>query len=93
MDALKDKGLKIVGVSPKTGLVEIIELPDHPWFVGCQFHPEFKSRPMAPHPLFVRFIQAAVKHAKMRNWKGQKAGTPQADEAPEESLPKTAKSS
>ena len=41
------------------GLVEIVELPDHPWFLGCQFHPEFKSRPMAAHPLFREFIKAA----------------------------------
>jgi CTP synthase len=40
--------------------VEIIELPDHKWFLGCQFHPEFKSRPTAPHPLFVSFIEAAA---------------------------------
>jgi CTP synthase len=41
--------------------VEIVELKDHPWFLGCQFHPEFKSRPMAPHPLFTAFIGAALK--------------------------------
>jgi CTP synthase len=47
-----------------TKLVEIIELPDHPWFVGCQFHPEFKSRPLAPHPLFKGFIAASRQAAK-----------------------------
>jgi CTP synthase len=47
------------GLSPDGSLVEMIELPDHPWFVGCQFHPELKSRPMDPHPLFAGFIGAA----------------------------------
>jgi CTP synthase len=58
---LCDKGLRISGTSPDKELVEIIELPGHPWFLGCQFHPEFKSRPRAPHPLFKGFIGAAVK--------------------------------
>ena len=52
------------GVSPDQKLVEIIELPDHPWFVGCQFHPELKSRPMHPHPLFAGFIGAALAHRR-----------------------------
>lgn len=52
-------GLKIVGTSPDGELVEIIELEDHPWFVGVQFHPEFKSKPLKPHPLFVKFIEAS----------------------------------
>ncbi len=55
------KGLKIVGINPESDLVEIVELEKHPFFVGVQFHPEFKSRPMSPHPLFVAFIKAAVK--------------------------------
>ena len=50
------------GTSPDENLVEIIELPEHPWFVGCQFHPELKSRPTRPHPLFASFIEAAVAH-------------------------------
>ncbi len=58
-EVLQNAGLKIVGVSPDDQLVEIIELDDHPWFVGCQFHPEFKSRPMEPHPLFKDFVKAA----------------------------------
>jgi len=62
--ALADKGLILSGMSPNGELVEIVEIPDHPWFVGCQFHPEFKSRPMEPHPLFVEFIRASVKHSK-----------------------------
>jgi CTP synthase len=47
------------GTSPDETLIEIVELSDHPWFLGCQFHPEFKSRPMQPHPLFRDFIRAA----------------------------------
>ncbi|MDE6092545.1 MAG: gamma-glutamyl-gamma-aminobutyrate hydrolase family protein, partial [Ruminococcus sp.] len=54
------KGLRIAGVSPDERLVEIIELPDHPWFVGVQFHPEFKSRPNKPHKLFADFIKASI---------------------------------
>jgi CTP synthase len=55
-------GMMFSGLSPDGNLVEIIELPDHPWFLGCQFHPEFKSRPMTPHPLFASFIQAALEY-------------------------------
>jgi CTP synthase len=51
------------GSSPDARLVEIIELAEHPWFVGCQFHPEFASTPFRPHPLFVAFVGAAVKQA------------------------------
>jgi len=58
--ALEDGGMSITGISPTGELVEIVEIPTHPWFLGCQFHPEFKSRPLAPHPLFVSFIQAAI---------------------------------
>jgi CTP synthase len=61
-DILKEKGLVIAGVNPKKDLVEIIELKDHPFFVGTQFHPEFKSRPLKPHPLFREFIKAAIKN-------------------------------
>jgi CTP synthase len=50
----------ISGEAPDGSLVEMIELPDHPWFVACQFHPEFKSTPRVPHPLFVSFIQAGI---------------------------------
>ena len=59
---LTEAGLFLSGVSPDQTLVEIIELVDHPWFLGCQFHPEFKSRPNRPHPLFRDFIKAAVQH-------------------------------
>ena len=59
-ELMQDKGLRISGLSPDGNLVEIIELKDHPWFVGCQFHPEFKSRPTDCHPLFRGFIRAAL---------------------------------
>ena len=59
-------GLALTGTSPDGGLVEIVELPDHPWFVAAQFHPEFKSRPDRPHPLFYGFIEAALKYAENR---------------------------
>jgi CTP synthase len=52
------------GLSPDGALAEIVELPDHPWFLGCQFHPEFKSRPMNPHPLFREFIRAALEQSR-----------------------------
>jgi len=58
--------VKIAGINPDRNLVEIIELPDHPWFVGVQFHPEFKSRPNRPHPLFAGFIEAALKYKKSK---------------------------
>ncbi|MBC7190363.1 CTP synthase, partial [Candidatus Aerophobetes bacterium] len=54
----------IAGVYPERDLVEIVELPDHPWFVATQFHPEFTSRPRKPHPLFRDFIKAAIKISK-----------------------------
>jgi len=59
---LKEHGLQIAGVSPDGELVEMIEVKDHPWFVGCQFHPEFKSRPMNAHPLFRAFVKASLLH-------------------------------
>lgn len=61
---LQEKGLVLSGVSPDDFLVEIVELPEHPWFIGCQFHPEFKSRPNRPHPLFNSFVDAAYKYSK-----------------------------
>jgi CTP synthase len=59
-EPLTHKGMRISGVSPDNELVEIIEIPDHPWFLGCQFHPEFQSRPWEPHPLFREFIRASL---------------------------------
>jgi len=64
LESLKNAGLVISGVSPDGTLVEIVELKDHPWFLGCQFHPEFKSNPRKPHPLFTSFIAAALKHGE-----------------------------
>ena len=63
---LVEAGLVVSGTSPTGDLVEIIEIKDHPWFLGCQFHPEFKSRPMDPHPLFRDFIKAALEFKKGR---------------------------
>ena len=60
-EVLSQYGMVFSGISPDGTLVEIMELPDHPWFLGCQFHPEFKSRPMHAHPLFRQFIAAALK--------------------------------
>jgi len=59
---LEKHGLRISGIWPAKGLVEVVELPDHPWFVAGQFHPEFRSRPWDPHPLFAAFIRAALDH-------------------------------
>jgi CTP synthase len=59
-------GLRITGRTPDENYVEIIEAPEHPWFLGCQFHPEFKSKPLEPHPLFAAFIGAALEHKKNR---------------------------
>ena len=63
-EQLEGHGLTMSGTSPDDGLVEMIELPDHPWFIACQFHPELKSRPTRPHPLFASFIKAAAAHAE-----------------------------
>lgn len=60
-EKLVEKGLVISGMSPDEQLVEIIEIKDHPWFLGCQFHPEFQSKPMTPHPLFAAFVGAALR--------------------------------
>ena len=58
---LEAAGLRVAGRSIDNALVEVIELIDHPWFVACQFHPEFRSRPHRPHPVFQAFIKAAIK--------------------------------
>jgi CTP synthase len=65
-DVLAEYGLRLSGQSPDGGLVEVIELPDHAWFIGCQFHPELKSRPTRPHPLFAGFVGAALERRKGR---------------------------
>ncbi len=66
-DVLAEYGMRCSGLSPDGSLVEMIELPDHPWFIGCQFHPELKSRPMRPHPLFAGFVGAALGARKLRS--------------------------
>jgi len=63
---LTDAGLKLSGLSPNGELVEIVEIEDHPWFLACQFHPEFKSRPLDPHPLFKSYVDAVAKYAKKK---------------------------
>lgn len=63
-EALGAKDLKFSGTSPDESLVEIVEIPEHPWYLGCQFHPEFKSKPMVPHPLFKGFVKAALENKK-----------------------------
>jgi len=65
-ERLEAAGMVLSGLSPDRSLVEVVELPEHPYFLGCQFHPEFKSRPHTPHPLFVRFVRAAVERAAQR---------------------------
>ena len=65
-DRLEEGGLHISGRSPDGVLAEVVEIADHPWFLGCQFHPEFKSRPLDPHPLFVSYIRAALECSKAR---------------------------
>ena len=64
-DALEKGGLVFSGMSPDGTLPEIVERPDHPWFVGVQFHPELKSKPFEPHPLFASFIAAAVRQSRL----------------------------
>lgn len=66
LQTLVDKGLVVSGMSPDGKFVEMIELEDHPWYVGCQFHPEYQSRPTEPHPLFVSYIRAALDHRAAR---------------------------
>jgi CTP synthase len=66
LDQLEHAGLKAVGINPESNLVEVIELKDHPWYVGVQYHPELKSTVLNPHPLFVKFIEAALEHKKTR---------------------------
>jgi CTP synthase len=65
-DVLANAGLTLSGTSPDKRLIEMVELREHPFFVGCQFHPEFKSRPAAPHPLFSRFVRAALERQAAR---------------------------
>jgi CTP synthase len=64
LEAIENAGMKATGINPKTSLVEVVEIPNHPWFVGVQYHPEYKSTVLNPHPLFVDFIKAALKQSK-----------------------------
>ena len=63
-DTFVEHGMRLSGLSPDGSLVEMIELPSHPWFIGCQFHPELQSRPLRPHPLFAGFVAAAERHRR-----------------------------
>jgi CTP synthase len=63
--ALEDAGLRFSGLSPDGELPEIVEIPDHPWYVGVQFHPELKSKPFEPHPLFASFVEAAMHQSRL----------------------------
>lgn len=76
-------GLRITGRTPDDNYVEIIEAPEHPWFLGCQFHPEFKSKPLEPHPLFAAFIGAALEHKKSRSRPAAASSATAALEVPE----------
>ncbi|MFB9862642.1 CTP synthase [Rufibacter immobilis] len=67
LKAFEEAGMVASGTNPDTGLVEVIELQNHPWFVGAQYHPELKSTVLNPHPLFVRFVKAAISYSKNRN--------------------------
>jgi CTP synthase len=64
--ALVEHGLALAGMSPDGKFVEMVELPDHPWFLGCQFHPEYTSKPTEPHPLFISYIAAALEERERR---------------------------
>jgi CTP synthase len=64
LDKYKNAGMLPVGINPNENLVEMMEIPDHPWFVGVQFHPEYKSTVARPHPLFVSFVKACIKHSE-----------------------------
>jgi CTP synthase len=64
-EGIEAQGLRFSGMSPDGILPEIVERPDHPWFIGVQYHPELKSKPLAPHPLFSGFIRAAVKQSRL----------------------------
>lgn len=64
LEFFENNGMKATGINPESNLVEVVEIEDHPWFVGAQFHPEYKSTVADPHPLFVEFVNAASKYFK-----------------------------
>ncbi len=74
LPVLKEHGLTVSGLSPDGKFVEIVELKDHPWYLGCQFHPEYKSKPTKPHPLFVSYIAAALDYQEQRLTTGAETG-------------------
>jgi CTP synthase len=76
LQTLTEHGLVISGLSPDGKFVEMVELPDHPWFLGCQFHPEYKSKPTEPHPLFVSYIAAALAEKERREHADREAAAP-----------------
>jgi CTP synthase len=80
-ERLEGTGLRVTGLYPEKSLVEIVELPDHPWFVGVQFHPELRSRPNEPHPLFRGFVRAANEERKRRESSSGPAAAPRASSA------------
>jgi len=88
LPALTGNGLVVSGLSPDGKFVEIVELPGHPWFLGCQFHPEYKSKPTEPHPLFVSFIAAALaEHQRREAGEAERAGRPEPAAAMAEAEP------
>jgi CTP synthase len=66
LEQFRRKGMIFSGINPETNLVEIIELKDHPWYIGTQFHPEYKSSVLNPHPLFVNFVAASLEYKKKK---------------------------
>ncbi|MEJ2311245.1 MAG: CTP synthase [Gemmatimonadales bacterium] len=85
-DDLGQKGMRFSGLSPDGGLVEIVELPDHPFFLATQFHPELRSRPMSPHPLFTAFVAAADQRTRQRQHQGEAEATRPEVDASEEAV-------
>ena len=79
-EQLEAAGLGLTGLSPDRELVEMVELSDHPYFIGCQFHPEFKSKPHRAHPLFTSFVKAALSHR--RDQQNATVDDPSADDDP-----------
>jgi CTP synthase len=67
LEQLQQAGMRVAGWSADKSLVEMVELPGHPWFIACQFHPEFTSRPRGGHPLFTSYIEAAIAHSRRQN--------------------------
>jgi len=85
---LEQNGMRFSGLNLELNLVEMMELPNHPWFLTCQFHPEFKSKPFAPHPLFVGFVKAAITASKAKDLPGRAMKTPVKAVGKKESAPR-----